>query len=72
MIGAFFCPHCGTQNACNCETCKPHIKESEYINTWHESGEIMICGKCQEMYSPDQSLEEEFKQRECRNDKDKK
>lgn len=63
MKGAFFCPHCGTQNACDCSTCKPHINEGEYINTWTEDGERMICGKCSKVYSPDQSLDEEFNQR---------
>jgi hypothetical protein len=63
MLGGFYCPHCGTANACNCKTCLPHIKEGEYINTWTEDGEAMICGKCKQIYSPDQALEEERKQR---------
>ena len=62
MVGAFLCPYCKTQNACNCDTCKPFIKIGEYINTWTEDGENMICGKCNKIYSPDESLEEEFKQ----------
>jgi len=36
MIGAFHCPHCGTVNACACETCAPHIKEGEYVNKWKQ------------------------------------
>ena len=63
MKGAFLCPYCNTYNACNCEACRPYIVEGEYINTWTEDGENMICGKCNETYSPDQSMEEEFKQR---------
>ena len=63
MAGAFLCPYCKTHNACNCETCKPYIKEGQYINTWTDDGENMICGKCNKTYSPDQSLEEEFKQK---------
>lgn len=69
MKEGFFCPYCKIINACNCENCKKHIKDGEYINTWDESGEILICGKCNKMYSPDQSLEEEFKQRNMKNDK---
>jgi hypothetical protein len=64
MAGAFLCPYCKTHNVCNCETCKPHIKQGDYINTWTKDGENMICGKCNRTYSPDQSLEEEFKQQE--------
>ena len=63
MLGAFYCPHCGTANACECETCAPYIKEGEYINTWVEGGEAHLCGKCKKIYSPDQSLDEEMKQR---------
>ena len=60
--GAFFCPYCKTQNACSCETCRPHIKQGQYINQWTDDGEALICGKCAATYSPDQSLDEEFKQ----------
>jgi hypothetical protein len=63
MLGAFYCPHCGTQNACNCETCSPHIKEGEFVNKWTDDGEFHICGNCNKIYSPDQSLDEEMKQR---------
>jgi transcription elongation factor Elf1 len=63
MMGAFHCPHCGTVNACDCDTCTPYIKEGEYVNKWTEDGEGLICGKCSKIYSPDQSLDEEFKQR---------
>jgi hypothetical protein len=66
MSGAFICPYCKTQNACNCETCRPYIKEGQYINKWTEDGEGMICGKCKSTYSADQSLEEEFKQRKSK------
>lgn len=66
MMGAFHCPHCGTVNACNCNTCRPYIKEGEYINTYTEDGEAMICGKCSQVYSPDQSLNEEFRKRKIK------
>lgn len=61
-LGAFYCPHCKTENACDCETCSPHIKEGEYVNTWTEDGNLHICGKCKKTYHPDQSIEEEYKQ----------
>ena len=61
MKGAFTCPHCMTQNACDCETCHPFIKDDEYINKFDESGEFHICGNCGKNYSPDQSLDAEFK-----------
>ena len=57
MMGAFHCPYCGTANACDCNTCSKYIKEGEYVNTYTEDGEAMICGKCAKIYSPDQSLE---------------
>jgi hypothetical protein len=50
-----------TQNACDCEICKPFIKETDYVNKWDKSGNILICGKCGKKYSPDQSLDAEFK-----------
>ena len=61
MKGAFTCPYCMTQNACDCEACKPFIKEGEPVNKWDETGEFHICGKCGLSYSPDQSLNAEFK-----------
>ena len=61
MKGGFICPHCKTQNACDCATCKPFIKEGEYINAWTEDGEFLICGKCNKTYHPDQALDEEYK-----------
>ena len=63
MMGTFYCPYYKTKNACECETCKPYIKEGEYINKWTDDGEAHICGKCSKVYSPDQSLDEEFKLR---------
>lgn len=62
MKGAFICPHCKTINACACETCKPYIKDGEYVNQWTADGEAHICGKCNQTYHPDQSLEQEYKQ----------
>lgn len=63
MKGSFICPNCFTHNACSCDTCKPFIKEGEYVNTWSEDGEAHICGKCSKLYSPDQSLDMEDKLR---------
>ena len=60
MLGSFKCPYCKTKNACDCETCKPFIKEGEFINKWTENQELLICGECDKIYSPDQSLEELF------------
>ena len=37
-------------------------KTEEYVNQWTEDGESLICDKCKQVYSPDQSLEEEYKQ----------
>ena len=61
MKGAFTCPHCFTQNACDCESCKPFIKEGEYVNKWDKTGSYHICGKCGMSYSPDESLDAEYK-----------
>jgi len=60
MLGSFKCPYCKTKNACDCETCKPFIKEGEFINKWTENQELLICGECDKIYSPDQSLEKLF------------
>ncbi len=64
MKGAFICPYCKTENACSCQTCAPHIKEGEYISKSTDDGENLICGKCEQVYSPYQALEEEYKQRQ--------
>lgn len=61
MAGGFYCPYCKTRNACNCGTCRQHIKEGDYVNVWTEDGENHICGKCSKIYSPDQSLDMEYK-----------
>lgn len=61
MLGGFTCPYCFTVNACNCQACAPHIKEGEYVNEWTEDGEFLICGKCKQVYSPDASLDAEYK-----------
>ena len=62
MKGGFYCPYCKTFNFCSCKACKPSIKTEEYVNQWTEDGESLICDKCKQVYSPDQSLEEEYKQ----------
>lgn len=62
-MGGFYCPHCGTANACDCNTCIEYIKEGDYVNKFTEDGEAMICGKCHKIYSPDESLNEEWSKR---------
>lgn len=64
MLRGFYCPHCSAKNACDRKTCEPYIKEGEYINKWTEDGEAHICGKCNKVFSPDQALDEEFKNRQ--------
>lgn len=63
MKGSFICPHCKTENACCCETCKNYIQEGEPVAKWTEDGNAIICDKCGKTYSFDQALDEEFKQR---------
>ncbi len=67
MLGSFICPFCKTENACDCKTCREHIKEGEFINRWTDDQEGLICGKCEKVYSPDQALEEEYKRRNKKN-----
>lgn len=59
MKGGFICPHCKTQNACSCATCKPFVKEGEFVNQWTDDGEFLICGNCGQIYTIDQALDEE-------------
>jgi hypothetical protein len=63
MMGAFHCPHCGTRNACDCKTCRPHIKEGEPIISFTEDGEGLICANCKKMFSHDQAIDEEYRKR---------
>ena len=63
MKGGFICPYCKTTNACDCAACKKYIQEGEFVNKWTEDGEGLICGNCAKVYSPDQSLEEEWEER---------
>ena len=40
-----FCPHCGQEQHCPCESCQPRHKEKVvWIND--ESGLFITCGKC--------------------------
>ena len=64
MLGAFTCPHCMEDNACNCESCEPNIKEGEFVNTWTDDGEYHICGNCGKTYSPDAGLDAQWKKYE--------
>ena len=61
MKGAFTCPHCSVDNACTCDTYKPYIKDGDFINTWTEDGGAHICGNCGKIYSPDESLDAQWK-----------
>jgi hypothetical protein len=61
MLGAFYCPHCKTKNACNCKTCSKHIKEGEPIVSYTEDGNGLICANCKKVFTHDQALDEEFK-----------
>ncbi len=63
MMGAFHCPHCGTRNACDCKTCRPHIKEDEPIISFTEDGEGLICANCKQVFSHDQAIDEEYRKR---------
>lgn len=60
MKGGFKCPHCKVMNACTCEACSPSISEGDTIPLTVE-GEGMQCGKCEEWFSYDQALDEEYK-----------
>jgi transcription elongation factor Elf1 len=61
MKGDFICPYCKTRNDCDCKSCREYIQEGEFINKWTEDGELLICGNCGQIYSPDQALDEEYK-----------
>lgn len=60
MKGAFTCPQCKVDNACDCESCKPHIKEGEFVNKWTEDGNNHICANCGLIYSPDAGLDAQW------------
>ena len=62
MGAAFFiCPKCGTENKCNCSSCSKFIKQGDFINSWTEDGNSLICGKCKNIYSVEQAFDEEYK-----------
>ncbi len=61
MKGAFICPYCKTKNACDCKSCKEYIQEGEFVITFSEDGEYMMCGKCNRPFSFDQALDEEYR-----------
>jgi predicted SprT family Zn-dependent metalloprotease len=62
MVGGFYCPKCEKFNACCCESCSKEETTAKRVS-WESNGEIMICGYCNEHFSPDQSLDMEFKLR---------
>lgn len=63
MMGSFYCPYCGTKNACDCKTCSKHINEGEFVISYTEDGESLICGNCKKSFSHDQAANEEEKRR---------
>lgn len=60
MLGAFYCPHCKEPNACACETCKPYIKEGEYVCKWNDDGNSFTCSKCGKYFTPGDALDTEY------------
>ena len=65
ILGGFHCPHCTEINLCDCKTCKPFyekngIGDKKYC-TWTEDGDGFICSYCGVPFSPDESLEEEYR-----------
>ena len=60
MLGGFYCPKCENLNACNCESCSTHETTLKRVS-WEDNGEIMICAYCNTHFSPDQSLDTEYK-----------
>lgn len=63
MMGAFYCPHCGTKNACDCNTCSKHIEENEPRISYTDDGNGLICDNCKKVFSHDQAIDEEYKRK---------
>ena len=61
MLGGFYCPYCLKCNACDCESCKPHIKDADFVVKHTEDSEALICANCGKAYSYDDALETEHK-----------
>lgn len=61
MKGAFTCPQCNEDNACDCETCKPHIKEGDLVNKWTDDHNHHICDNCGHIYTPEAGLDAQWK-----------
>ena len=61
MLGAFYCPHCHQCNACDCESCKYYINETDQVVKHTEDGNGLICPNCGKEYSYDQALDTEYK-----------
>lgn len=59
MMGAFYCPHCETPNACTCKNGKPSITEEDTVGVMH--AEHITCGKCGKDFSYDEALDTEWK-----------
>lgn len=64
-LGGFYCPHCLKLNLCGCPNCKTFYEKNgtgdmKYC-TWTEDREGFICSYCNLPFSPDASLDTEFK-----------
>lgn len=58
MMGAFYCPHCKTPNACTCPTCKPHVLPEDTVGERH--AEHITCGHCGKNFSYNEALDTEW------------
>ena len=58
MKGAFYCPYCNLANACDCDGCKPFIKEGEPVAIRNE--DIIICAGCGKHFTYEQALDTEW------------
>lgn len=60
MTGGFYCPYCKLLNACDCESCKPSIKEGEPVVGHTEDMNALICSGCGKVFSYNQALDTEW------------
>lgn len=58
MLGAFYCPHCHSANACDCDSCREHILEGEPVAIRNE--ETITCPACGKDYTYGQALDTEW------------
>lgn len=64
-LGGFYCPHCYELNLCDCKSCKEFYEKNGMGNmkfcTWTDDKNEFICSYCNELFSPDASLDAEYK-----------